>query len=87
VCEDYRAAAGIDFETDTVDFNTGNKIKCPVLVLWGAKSHVEQHFKPREAWPQYAANIAGFVPLPAGHYPQEQAPDETCDALHKFFKE
>jgi haloacetate dehalogenase len=87
VCEDYRAAATIDFDDDTADFNAGNKIKCPVLVLWGAKSHVEQHFKPREAWPQYATNIAGFVPLPAGHYPQEQAPEETCDALYRFFRD
>ena len=69
---------------DTADFNAGNKVRCPVLVLWGAKSHVEQHFSPREAWPQYAEDIADFVPLPAGHYPQEQAPQETYEALHSF---
>jgi haloacetate dehalogenase len=84
VCEDYRAAATIDFETDTADYEAGNKIRCPVLVLWGAKSHVEHHFKPREAWLQYASDIRGFVPLPAGHYPQEQAPRETYDALYSF---
>lgn len=86
VCEDYRAAATIDFEMDTADFEAGNKVKCPVLVMWGAKSHVEQYFKPREAWPQYASNIARFVPLPAGHYPQEQAPEETLDALLEFLR-
>ena len=86
VCEDYRAAATIDFEMDTADFNAGNKVKCPTLVMWGAKSHVEHHFKPREAWPQYAENIAGFVPLRAGHYPQEQAPEETYEALLRFLK-
>ncbi len=86
VCEDYRAAATIDFEMDTKDFEAGNRIRCPVLVLWGAKSHVEQHFKPREVWPQYAANIAGFEALPAGHYPQEQAPEETYRALSNFLR-
>ncbi len=86
VCEDYRAAATIDFEMDTKDFEAGNRIRCPVLVLWGAKSHVEQHFKPREVWPQYAANIAGFEALPAGHYPQEQAPEETDRALSNFLR-
>ena len=75
MCEDYRAAATIDFEMDTRDFEAGNKVKCPVLVTWGSRSHVEQHFSPREAWPQYASDIRGFVPLPAGHYPQEQAPE------------
>jgi len=86
VCEDYRAAATLDFEMDTKDFEAGNKIRCPVLVLWGAKSHVEQHFKPREVWPGYAVSISGFEALPAGHYPQEQAPDETYRALAEFFK-
>lgn len=86
VCEDYRAAATIDLEMDTRDFEAGNKVKCPVLVTWGAKSHVEQHFSPRDAWPQYASDIRGFVPLPSGHYPQEQAPDETYQALADFFK-
>ena len=84
VCEDYRAAATLDFEMDTEDFEAGNKIACPALVLWGAKSHVEQYFKPREIWPQYAANILGFEMLPAGHYPQEQAPEETYRALASF---
>ena len=86
VCEDYRAAATLDFEMDTKDFEAGNKVRCPTLVLWGAKSHVEQHFRPREVWPQYAANISGFEALPAGHYPQEQAPDETCRALAAFLR-
>jgi haloacetate dehalogenase len=84
VCEDYRAAATLDFEMDTEDFEAGNKVSCPTLVLWGAKSHVEQYFKPRKAWPQYASDIVGFEALPAGHYPQEQAPDETYRALASF---
>jgi haloacetate dehalogenase len=85
VCEDYRAAATLDFAMDTEDFNAGNTIQCPVLVLWGDKSHVEQHFNPRAAWPQYAANVEQYVVVSAGHYPQEQAPDEVYAALAQFF--
>jgi haloacetate dehalogenase len=69
---------------DTVDYEAGRKITCPVLVLWGDKSHVEQHFRPREAWPQYAANIVAMRAVPSGHYPQEQAPWETLDELERF---
>ncbi|MDR3564995.1 MAG: alpha/beta hydrolase [Negativicutes bacterium] len=86
VCEDYRAAATIDFQMDTEDYEAGRKITCPVLVVWGDKSHVQLHFSPREAWPQYAENIVDMVAVPAGHYPQEQAPDEVYQALHKFLK-
>jgi haloacetate dehalogenase len=85
VCEDYRAAATLDFAMDTQDFNAGNTIQCPVLVLWGDKSHVEHHFNPRVAWPQYAANVERYVVVSAGHYPQEQAPDEVYAALAPFF--
>jgi haloacetate dehalogenase len=87
VCEDYRAAATLDFAMDTADFEAGNKITCPVLVLWGDKSHVEHHFNPRQAWPEYAHHIVRYTVVPAGHYPQEQAPDEVYDTLNLFFKE
>jgi len=35
VCEDYRAAATLDFEMETQDFEAGNTVRCPMLVLWG----------------------------------------------------
>ena len=37
---------------------------CPELVLWGDKSHVEQYFNPREAWPLYATNVVQYVVVP-----------------------
>jgi pimeloyl-ACP methyl ester carboxylesterase len=56
------------------------------LVLWGNKSHVEQYFNPWEAWPQYATNVVRYIVVPAEHYQQEQAPDEVCAALDRFFR-
>jgi haloacetate dehalogenase len=86
VCEDYRAAATLDFEMDSADYEAGHKVACPVLVLWGDKSHVEQHFDPRKAWPQYASHIVGMRAVPSGHYPQEQAPKETYQELDRFLR-
>ena len=86
VCEDYRAAVSLDMAMDTVDFDAGRKIDCPVAVFWGELSHTEKHYKPREAWPQYASNIVQIRPLPCGHYPAEQVPDLVISELEAFFK-
>ena len=86
VCEDYRAAVTLDFEMDKADFEAGRKIQCPVLVTWGEKSHTEKMFDARVAWPLYAANIFKLCPLPCGHYPAEQAPDDVYRELFAFLK-
>jgi haloacetate dehalogenase len=85
VCEDYRAAISVDFEMDEADLQAGRKIGCPLLVLWGERSHVERSFAPMEAWRPYASNIVGGRRLPCGHYPAEQVPGETCEELLRFF--
>ena len=86
VCEDYRACATIDFEMDKADFEAGRKVRCPTLVLWGEKSHTNKLFDPRETWPKYAENIVRMQALPCGHYPSEQAPEETYAELRGFFR-
>ena len=83
VCEDYRAAVGIDLVHDEADL--GRKIEMPMLVLWGEKSHVNRSYKPMEAWRERATDVRGRM-LACGHYPAEQAPDETCAELLGFFK-
>ncbi|MFL6574796.1 MAG: alpha/beta fold hydrolase [Burkholderiales bacterium] len=85
VCEDYRAAASIDFEMDTADFNAGRKVECPVLVLWGELSHTGKHYEPRAVWPRYCLNVVRMQSLPCGHYPSEQAPQQTYEELQRFF--
>ena len=83
VCEDYRAAVGIDLEHDEADLH--RKIEMPMLVLWGEKSHVNRSYEPLEAWRERAAQVRGKM-LPCGHYPAEQAPDETYAELRAFFR-
>lgn len=86
VCEDYRAALTVDMPMDTADFQAGRKVTCPAAIYWGEKSHTEKYFDPRAAWPQYCANIVRIRPLPCGHYPAEQVPDEVYNELSAFFK-
>ena len=87
VCEDYRAAASVDLAMDTADFDAGRRVECPVLALWGTKSHTAHHHDVLNAWPQYCANIAGMHALDCGHYPVEQAPEETYRLLAGFFRQ
>ena len=86
VCEDYRAGVTLDFEMDKADLEAGRKIQCPALITWGAKSHTDKWFDAREAWPIYAANIYKFCPLPCGHYPAEQVPEQVVSELSAFLK-
>ncbi len=85
VCEDYRAAFHIDLPMDTADYEAGHKVIPPALILWGAKSHTALHHDPRIVWPKYCDNIVDMAELPSGHYPNEQAPEETYQALQAFF--
>ena len=83
VCEDYRAAVGIDLAHDEADLAT--RIAMPMMVLWGEKSHVNRSYKPLEAWRERASDVRGKM-LPCGHYPAEQVPDETYRELAAFFR-
>ena len=87
MCEDYRAAAGVDLDMDTKDFEAGKKITCPVLVLWGATGGVGRNHKPGpgEIWQRYASDIRGAKALPCGHYLSEEAPEETYKELREYF--
>ena len=82
VCEDYRAAVGIDLVHDEADLAT--KLAIPVLVVWGERSHVNRSYRPIEAWLERAVNVRGTM-LACGHYPAEQAPDATYSELRAFF--
>jgi haloacetate dehalogenase len=83
VCEDYRATVSIDLAMDTADFGK-RQIACPTLVLWGSNSHCGRHFKPLEAWAEWAPDLRGG-PMASGHYPAEQRPDIIYDAFWHFF--
>ncbi len=74
ICEDYRAAAGIDLEHDRLDREAGRQLAMPLLVLWGEHGVVQRCFDPLAEWRKVAARVDGEA-LPCGHYIPEEAPD------------
>jgi haloacetate dehalogenase len=83
VCEDYRATVSLDLAMDTADYGR-RKIDCPVLVIWGSNSHCGRHFRPIEAWSEWADDLRGFA-VPTGHYPAEQRGDLIGASFTDFF--
>ena len=49
-CADYRSAASIDLVHDDESFSAGQKVDCPVLVLWGTQGFVGREYKPLSVW-------------------------------------
>lgn len=82
-CEDYRASATIDLEHDATD--RGNKIECPLLVLWGKKGLIERKYDVISAWQDRAINVSG-TRLDCGHFLAEEAPEATYYKLRDFLK-
>jgi len=73
ICEDYRAAAGIDLEHDRADRDAGRRLEMPLLALWGAQGVVARCFDPLLEWRKVADRVEGEA-LPCGHYIPEEAP-------------
>jgi haloacetate dehalogenase len=85
MCEDYRAAATIDLDHDRASREAGEKIRCPLLVLWGAKGKVGAWYDPIAIWRRYCdAPVSGGA-VPAGHYLAEEAPDAVLGHFADFF--
>ena len=85
MCEDYRAAATIDLEHDRASRTAGQKIQCPLLVLWGKQAKIEAWYDAIEIWQAYSANSVSGGPVNSGHYLAEEAPGEVLEHLQAFF--
>lgn len=86
MCEDYRAAAGIDLDHDRADREAGRWLPMPLRVYWGADGVVAKCFDPLAEWRRVASDVDGG-PLPSGHYIPEEAPDELLAAVMPFLTE
>ncbi|WP_273028051.1 alpha/beta fold hydrolase [Massilia timonae] len=86
ICEDYRAAAGIDLEHDRFDRKEGRKLTMPLLALWGEQGVVGRCFEPLEEWKLVADDVQGGA-LPCGHYIAEEAPELLLERVLPFLGE
>jgi haloacetate dehalogenase len=83
-CEDYRAGATVDLECDRADVAAGRKIRCPNLILWGARGVVGRLFRPLEVWADLIETPSGEA-IDCGHFIPEERPGETVRSLSRFF--
>jgi haloacetate dehalogenase len=83
ICEEYRAAATLDFEQDEADQREGRRIGCPVLALWSGHGVLQKWYDTLGIWRGWADDVQGH-PLDCGHFLPEEAPEETYSALRAF---
>ena len=87
ICEEYRAAAGIDCDHDTADREAGRKITSPLLALWSRAGGLQNWYKneggPLKLWHSWASDVSGG-PVAGGHFFPEESPRETAAALQEF---
>lgn len=88
ICEEYRAAAGIDREHDAADRAIGRRIACPVLVLWSAHGALARWYEavggPLAIWRDWAEQVEGEG-VEGGHFFPEEQPMATAGRLRAFF--
>jgi haloacetate dehalogenase len=82
ICEEYRAAATLDYQHDEADRGK-RRITCPTLALWSHTGAVAAWYEPLEVWKAWADHVEGG-PISAGHFIPEEAPDETTRRLVDF---
>jgi len=88
ICEEYRAAATLDYEHDCADREAGRRLGCPLLVLWSARGALNDWYAgaggPLGLWRAWADQVEGRA-FDAGHFFPEEMPEPTAEALGAFF--
>ncbi|PCJ23318.1 MAG: hypothetical protein COA96_12165 [SAR86 cluster bacterium] len=85
MCEDYRASAGIDIDNDNADIAAGNKINCPLRVLWGDRAPMGRLYDVLGIWQMEASNATGRA-MSGGHSFHAENPEETYVELRNFLQ-
>ena len=70
ICEDYRAAATLDYQHDLADRGK-RRIQCPVLALWSGNGMLEEWYDVFAVWRGWADDVEGR-PLNCGHFLREE---------------
>jgi haloacetate dehalogenase len=87
ICEEYRAAAGLDIEHDKADQKASRRITCPMLHLWAAGGPLDTFYEKDGGalgiWRKWADNVQGQA-VTGGHFFPEENPTETTELLNTF---
>jgi len=88
ICEEYRAAATLDFAQDMNDRKMNRRIACSTLALWGKGGPLDRWYAdaggPLGIWRDWANDVTGH-PIEGGHFFPEHNPRETAVKLRAFF--
>jgi haloacetate dehalogenase len=89
ICEEYRAAATLDFAQDMADRKANRRIVCPTLALWALGGSLDTWYAetggPLTIWSDWADHVSGHS-IEGGHFFPEHNPQETITQLHSFFR-
>ena len=87
ICEEYRAAAGMDREIDKADLNAGRRIACPLLALWSDEGALANWYGddggPLGLWRRWADDVRGQA-VAGGHFFPEAQPAQTAALIKDF---
>jgi len=83
--DDYRASFPDDFDLDEASAQAGEKLRMPVLALWGGTGLVGT-LPALDIWRQYADDVRGESIPECGHFLPEERPDAVLDRLLDFLK-
>jgi len=87
ICEEYRAAAGVDREHDHEDRHAGRLIACPLLALWSEMGALNDWYVdeggPLAIWRRWCTKAQGRA-VAGGHFFPEEHPHDTATALREF---
>lgn len=89
ICNEYRAAAGLDGENDKADLDAGRRIGCPLLALWskggGLATWYDDAGGPLGLWQRWAERVQGQA-VAGGHFFPEEQPAATAHRISSFLK-
>jgi len=89
ICNEYRAAAGLDREIDKADLDAGRRIRAPLLALWSAEGALGAWYDeaggPLGLWQRWAERVQGQA-VTGGHFFPEEQPAATAQLISSFLK-
>ena len=81
-CDEYRAGASIDLVQDRADL--AQKVRAPMLVLWGMHSGQGSGYDVLKVWRDHADDVRGLG-IDSGHFIPEEQPGGVYAGLKEFF--